>query len=250
MLEWFMSQVDTTVKNWNQNIRAMVSPHAWYIYSWAIAAYGYHQIWSNWQNIPKTFVILWPSHHLHLSEVSLWLYDKYETPLWDVDIDQKLWKKLINDYPNLFWFIPEAHDTEHSVEVQLPFLQYISWWSNFKILPMILWHQNFEEVWNILNELITKEEVFLIVSTDLSHYKTYDDAIFTDKQTIGMFLSQNTSLIESKWDACWITPWLCLNHLSILQNWSPKLLKYANSWDTAGTKDQVVWYASMVYMGK
>jgi len=242
----YIKNVDINIKK--MNIKWVVVPHAGYIYSGSIAAYSYKIIKQNWKNIPKTFVILAPSHYEYMEFASCWMFEEYETPLGNIEVDLELWKELMDNYPDYFNFLAKAHKEEHSIETQLPFLKYISWWDNFKILPILVGNINPIEIGEILLKLSQKKDLFFIVSSDLSHYKHYEDAGAIDQDTLRSFLSQDIKNIAENADACGIYPWLVLNQISYLSKWHPKLLKYANSGDTAWWKEQVVWYASLVYI--
>lgn len=229
-----------------KNIKAIAAPHAWYIYSWPVAAWSYQAVKDSRKTIPKTFVIMWPSHYEYFDGVSVWLYDAFETPLGTIPVDKKLGETLIKKYPDYFSFVEPAYEQEHSYEVQLPFLQYVATWP-YKILPLIFWNVNPIEVGNILFELSKKEEVFFIVSSDLSHFMEYDNAIQTDKETLQDFVDKDVEKIVHEADACGIHPRLALTQIAIKAKWKPEILKYLNSGDTAGDKSRVVGYWSVIY---
>jgi AmmeMemoRadiSam system protein B len=155
-----------------------------------------------------------------------------------------LGKKLINEYPDYFSFVPAAYDQEHSYEVQLPFLQYIFKFQipnfKFKILPLVFGNVNPIEVGNILFELSKKEEMFFIVSSDLSHFMEYSNAVKTDEETLQDFVDKNIDKIVHEADACGLHPRLALTQIAIKAKRTPELLKYLNSGDTAGDKSRVV----------
>ena len=241
---------NNTFIKWNNTfIKAVVCPHAWYVYSWETATYSYKIIKENWNDIKKkTIVLLCPSHYVNFGKVSVWLYDELETPLWNIKVDKKLWKKLINKFPEKFISDLTPHEKEHSLEVQLPFLKFIAWKDNFKVLPLVFWQTNPIEVWSILSGILKEEDIFLIVTSDLSHYENYTEAKQKDQITINNFLSLNTDNIILCSKACWINPWLALNEIARQNNWTPKLINYMNSWDTAWNKDKVVGYASVAYI--
>lgn len=226
--------------------KAIVAPHAWYIYSWPIAAWSYRILQDNRKTLPKTFVIMAPSHFEYFDWVSVWLYDKFETPLGTVDVDKKLWEQLIKKYPQYFSFNVSAYAQEHAVEVQLPFLQYIAK-GNYKILPLVFGNVNPLEVGDVLYELSQKEDVVFVVSSDLSHYMSYDHAVATDTETLQFFVDQHIDKIVHGAEACGITPWLALTQIAKKAKWKSLLLHYANSWDTAWDKSAVVGYGSVVY---
>lgn len=187
-----------------------------------------------------------PSHYEYFNGVSVWLFDGFETPLGTVSVDKKLWNRLIKEYPDYFSFIPAAYEQEHAVEVQLPFLQYIGTWA-YKILPLIFWNVHPIEIGKIVFELMKKEDIFLIVSSDLSHFMDYDNAVQTDKDTLHDFVEKDSEKIVNEAEACGIHPRLALNQIAIQAKRSPRLLQYMNSGDTAGDKSRVVGYWSVIY---
>lgn len=151
----------------------------------------------------------------------------------------ELGKKLINQYPDFFSFVPNAFDQEHSYEVQLPFLQYISKFQTplssneenltFKILPLIFGNVNPIQVGDILFELSKKEEIFFIVSSDLSHFMEYSNAVKTDGETLQDFIEKDITKIANEAEACGIHPRLALTEIAIKAKWKPELLRYLNS---------------------
>ncbi len=227
--------------------KALVCPHAWYIYSWQTASYSYKLLQENLDKIPKTIILLCPSHYVEFKWVSVWIYDKLKTPFWDLEVDKDLARNLLKNYSEYFLTNYEALDKEHSLEVQLPFLKYIIKDKDFKILPLVFWDVNPFKIWEILNAISKDNRIFFIVSSDLSHYLEYSDACDVDKNTIDSFLSKDNKEIFENAEACWIYPWLSINEIANINNWKTELLKYQNSWDTAWGKDRVVGYGSLVY---
>lgn len=158
-----------TIKSKNNKIKGVIVPHAGYIYSGAIAAHSYDFIAQN--GFSKTFIILGPNHTGYGSGVSIMTKGSWVTPLGNVDINQalaqKLCKEIIDNDEN-------AHLYEHSIEVQLPFLQYISEEKDFNIIPICMAMQDFEtseEVGKIIAKEVKdlKEKPTIIASTDFSH---------------------------------------------------------------------------------
>ncbi len=264
MLDNFFANVK--LENETKGLKAIVAPHAGYVYSGEVAAYSYTALLNHLRAkvsdlSTMTFVILAPSHYEYFEGVSVWLFDRFETPLGMIDTDRELGKGLINQYPDFFSFIPAAFDQEHSYEVQLPFLQYIASKmqgkvimgkqkerpSAFQILPLIFWQVNPIQVGDILYELSKKRNIFFIVSSDLSHFMEYSNAVKTDEETLQDFIDKDITRIADEADACWIHPWLALTEIAIKAWRKPKLLKYLNSWDTAGDKSRVVGYWSVMY---
>lgn len=227
-------------------LKAIVAPHAWYIYSWQVAEYSYQALKDNWKSVPKTFIIMAPSHYEYFNGISVWLYDGFETPLGTIPVDKKLWNMLIKKYPDYFSFVSAAYEQEHAIEVQLTFLQYIATWT-YHIVPLIFWNVNPIEIGNILFELSKKEDIFLIVSSDLSHFMDYDNAVQTDEDTLHYIINKDLDKIIHEWEACGIHPQIALTQIARQAKRIPKILQYMNSGDTAGDKSRVVGYWSVIY---
>ena len=170
-------------------VRALVVPHAGYVFSGSVAASGFNQIDPNYpyQNI----FILASSHRVSLGKASVYTSGDYITPLGRVEVNKEISKKLAtsNDF---FTDDPEAHMEEHSIEVQLPFLQTVIK-NPFKIVPIVLASQVTsvsEAVAEELKPYFTPENLF-ILSADFSHYPPYEQAIQVDQATAEAFCSNS-----------------------------------------------------------
>lgn len=255
MIKWFLKNANLPeYKVWQ--LKAIVCPHAWYIYSWQVAWYSYkllqyelslykeNSILDQEFTLP-TILLLCPSHYEYFKWVSIWMFDEFKTPIGNLKVDINLGKKILATYDDDFVFWSKAFAQEHSLETQLPFLKFIE--PNIKILPMIFGQTNPLEIWNIIDELIKDKNIIIVVSSDLSHFHKYNEAIQLDKNTLQSFLDLDTEKIINKWDACGIYPWLSLHQIASNRWRTTKLLKYQNSWDSAWDKQRVVWYGSMGY---
>jgi len=256
MLDGFFKK--TKVDIHGLNLKAIVAPHAWYIYAGPVASYSYKALQSYIQTLIDntialpTFVIMAPSHYEYFSGVSVWAYEAFQTPLWDIAVNLKLSKQIIKEYPDFFSYNPSAFMQEHSLEVQLPFLQYIIQQikingEKLQILPLIFGDTDHATLGNILYELSRKNNLFFIVSSDLSHYMSYRECSEKDKHTLRYFSYKSIDKIVHWADACGINPRLALTQLAIRSKREAKLLKHMNSWDTTWDKTKVVGYGSMVY---
>ena len=251
MLDYFFANIEPFKVD---NINAGVSPHAGYVYSWQVAAYTYETIRQNLDNIPKTIFVMSPDHYIWMNKVLIWNYDELETPFGNLKVDKKVVNELLEDFPSLFTDEYLAYDQEHAQEAQYPFLKYIeneARWKNqirpdeyFKIVPLIFWQVDIMQVSAVLENYVWK--AFFLVSSDLSHYKPYEQAIEIDKKTLDILINKKLDQLNLA-DACGIFPWWTLVLLATKFNWEWKLLKYLNSGDTAGDKSKVVGYASVVY---
>ena len=247
-------------KTTNNNLAAIIVPHAGYIYSGEVAASGYAKL-----NPDKTYsriFIIGTSHHVLLNGASVYNQGNYQTPLGTVAVDTELANMFIEKYP-LFNYVPEAHAEEHSIEVQLPFLQY-RLNKFFKIVPIIIGSQSAEtcrKMAEILSNYFTPENLF-VVSSDFSHYPSYNEALKTDQKT-GQAISTNSpdifieSLVSNgkknipglATSCCgWSSVLTLLNITAQQPNIQVEHVCYRNSGDSPyGDKLRVVGYHSFVF---
>lgn len=236
-------------------IRALIVPHAGYIYSGQVAAYGYKALIG--KNI-STVILIGNSHQEYFDGISIYPDGYFETPLGKVEIDTDFTKKLI-EADNRIYFKESAHIEEHSLEVQLPFLQKIL--ESFKIVPIIIGNQPgvVEILINALKPLMS-DDILLIASTDLSHYPSYEDAKYADNKTITGILSGKKdefkkAIIDLEKENIPNLQTCACGHdaieavMGLTEGKKTQLLKYANSGDVSmGDKSQVVGYAAIVFM--
>lgn len=227
---------------------SIISPHAGYVYSAPVAAYSFNQLKHSQSEVA---VVLAPSHRARFDGASIIPSGIYETPLGGVEIDSKIGEQLI-DKPQ-FNFIEQAHKAEHSLEVQVPFLQKVL--NKFTIVPIVIGSIDIgtcrlmaDEIHNILKN--EERKFIIIISTDLSHYHSYEGAREMDGKFIDSLKSFDEDNINDVLtgriaEACGQGPVLTGLMLSKkLGARRVEILKYANSGDTAGPKDQVVGYLS------
>ncbi|MFW6257378.1 MAG: AmmeMemoRadiSam system protein B, partial [Prolixibacteraceae bacterium] len=164
-----------------ERLRALIAPHAGYIFSGRVAASAFNQI-SPATEYKKVFVLA-SSHRYHFKGAAVYTSGNYRTPLGDINVDISMAEKLLQS-SDVFQNKPEAHDNEHSLEVQLPFLQH-KLNCNFLLVPVILGTQNIKEIKKIaalLKPYFSKENLF-VISTDFSHYPKFSDAEMIDSAT-------------------------------------------------------------------
>ncbi len=172
-----------------EEILALVSPHAGYVFSGTVAASAFLPL-KNGKNI-KTVFLIGSSHNAWYEKASIYYSGHYITPLGKVKVDRTIANALLAE-KDLFAYLPEAHAHEHCLEVQLPFLQY-SIKNGFTIVPILLGGQSKEvskQVAKALKPYFVPGNLF-VISTDLSHYPSYNDAVKVDKQTIYDLCSNN-----------------------------------------------------------
>ncbi len=228
---------------------ALVSPHAGYIYSGQIAAYSYKLLENKKID---TVILIGSSHRFPLKGISVWPKGFYITPLGKVRIDKDIAARIYKSSKSIK-FEPQAHLLEHSLEVQLPFLQSVL--EDFKIVPILvnsLEQQEIDEISKELASLLRNPGVILIASTDLSHYHSYDKAASIDKNTLSAIKTGNPVVLRNmvkkgEAELCGEMAVILLLETTKRIHLTPEitLLKYANSGDTAGSKDKVVGYAAL-----
>jgi len=226
---------------------ALISPHAGYTYSGQVAAHGYRQL--EGENF-DTVILLGPSHYVPVDGASVYAEGWWETPLGKVKVDSEISKEIIRRHQS-FYFDEKAHKNEHSLEVQLPFLQ--STLKDFKIVP-IVFNNNSEEFCQLLADAIVrskgKKRILIVASTDMSHYHTYGRACLIDGVAIRDL--ENFDLDDLRKHITSGKAELCggaavFTAILVAKAYGAnriKLLKYANSGDVTGDKRRVVGYGA------
>jgi len=235
--------------------RAILVPHAGYVFSGGVAASGYNQL--NPDQVYQTVFILASSHRYSFGKASVYTRGDYLSPLGRIPVDIDICNKLVSQ-SRVFTDDPEAHIPEHSIEVQLPFLQ-CRLKHPFKIVPIIIGTQQqsvCEEIANVLKPYFTKENLF-VISSDFSHYPSYENAVTLDAATAKAFCSNSIetfiSTIHQQNDqtipelATRMCAWpsgLVLLHLTKNSNLIFSKIDYKNSGDIKayGDRSRVVGY--------
>lgn len=233
-----------------RKILGLVSPHAGYMYSGPVAAHGFSRIAED--GLPECVIILGPNHTGVGSGVSIMTSGRWKTPLGDVQIDEDL-SNSIRLASGIIDDDPAAHAYEHSIEVQLPFLQHI--FGEFKIVPICMMLQDERtslEVGDAIAEAAAGKDVLIVASTDFTHYEPQSLAVEKDRKVIEKIIRMDPRGLVRTVDEEGIT--MCgygpvsamLQAAKKLGAKKAELLKYATSGDTAGPMAQVVGYASIV----
>ena len=220
-------------------IRGLVSPHAGYIYSGIVAAAGYRQIAPS----TRTVILIGPSHRFPLKGPSIPSVTAYQTPLGDVRLAQLAFKLRILP---IFESVTEAHKMEHSLEVQLPFLQVML--KDFEIVPILINNGDPKALATAIAPHIDNDTL-IVASTDLSHYYPYERAVSLDRICTSAITNAEFSRMPLC-EACGKQAVMTLMHIAEIKNWDAKLIDYKNSGDTAGGKDNVVGYASIAFVDR
>ncbi len=228
---------------------ALLCPHAGYQFSGSVAGYCYKQI----KDRPyRTVILIGPSHYSSFRGVSVYAEGSLLTPLGKVKIDETVAKRLLNKEADVNFF-PEAFEKEHSLEVQLPFLQKSL--KSFKVVPLLIGiptKRSYEYLVAKLTELLREDEkTLIIVSSDLSHYHDYETAKVMDHRVIDvierMALEELQSLLASgRVEMCGAYPMIyAMGVLRMVGATNGVLLRYANSGDVTGNRQRVVGYAAL-----
>ncbi|WP_293007378.1 AmmeMemoRadiSam system protein B [Nitrosomonas sp.] len=220
--------------------KALIVPHAGYQYSGAIAAAAYATLRTVAADIQRV-VLLGPAHRVAIHGLALPGVDVFTTPLGSIKVDTH-WVNLIAHLPQVS-VSKAAHALEHSLEVQLPFLQSIL--NAFTLLPLAVGMASAAEVAEALDYLWGGEETLIVISSDLSHYLPYATAQHIDYQTVQSILQLQQPIPPDH--ACGS---VAINGLIVSaqkHQLMPHLLDLRNSGDTAGARDQVVGYAAIAF---
>lgn len=220
--------------------KAIVVPHAGFIYSGPIAASAYKQILPHKDTINRV-VLLGPSHRVAFNGLAVPESDEFSTPLGNISIDQK-GIQLLSNLPQVI-VSDQAHKEEHSLEVQLPFLQKVL--DEFTLIPIVVGDAERHEVAEVINTLWGDEHTLIVISTDLSHYHGYAEAKQLDRATSDAIVNLKADLIGYE-DACGRNGLKGLMTVAEEKHLSIDILDLRNSGDTAGDKSRVVGYGAYV----
>jgi hypothetical protein len=217
--------------------KALVVPHAGYIYSGSVAARAYDELGAA-RGIVRRVVVLGPAHRVAVRGLAVPTAEAFATPLGQVAVDRQA-LRAVQHLPQVVPSDP-AHAAEHSLEVQLPFLQ--KQLGEFALVPFAVGMASVEEVAQVLEQLWGGPETLIVISTDLSHYHAYEEARRIDAATLARIGACATDLDHN--EACGATPLNGLLSVARKRSFPVKLLAACNSGDTAGGKRQVVGYSS------
>ena len=218
--------------------KAIIAPHAGYIYSGQIAANVYKNIEKLKTQITRV-VLLGPAHRVYVKGIALPSNTHFATPLGNVPIDTDVVEEL--EHHSYVQFSDAAHEQEHSLEVHIPFLQKVL--NDFTLIPLLIGNAEPDQVATILKELWGGDETLIVISSDLSHFLNYETACETDSNTTRLIENFDYENIGSN-QACGCMPMRGLLKIAHEKNMSIQTLDIRNSGDTAGTKDRVVGYGA------
>jgi hypothetical protein len=254
MLDGFLARA--VVPPISDRIVAIIAPHAGYEYSGGVAAYSYALLKG------RTFervVVIAPSHFEAFAFNSVFDGDAYATPLGSVPVDKEFAARLAKQSPLIrlssSGHTPTQRQGEHAVEVQLPFLQHVL--GPFKLVPIVMGDQTYEAERALgisLARMIKGTNTLIVVSSDLSHYHTYDEASKIDHKTLNAIehwddLSLSENFETRVWEACGggpiVAAMIAAQRLGANE---ARILKYANTGDVTGDHSRVVGYSAVAFL--
>ena len=232
------------------NIVGLVAPHAGYIYSGQVAAYAYKMLQGH---VFDAVIVIGPSHRLSFRGISIYDQGGYETPLGTVLVDSSLADRIKSE-SRLVAANPSAHLREHSIEIQLPFLQYVL--GEFSFVPLLMGDQDrmtCEDLAAAIVKAVGQKKILVVGSSDLSHFHSYDQALKLDALALGYLEKMDAEgflkgLEERQFEACGGGPAaVTMMAATTMGASSAKLLRYANSGDVTGDKQSVVGYGAATF---
>ena len=221
--------------------KAIIAPHAGYIYSGPVAASAYHRLLPHSASIERV-ILLGPAHRYPVRGLAASTANIFLTPLGPVPVDMD-GLQLVLEFTQVH-LLDEAHEGEHSLEVHLPFLQVVL--GDFTLVPLVVGEASSEEVAEVLRVLWGGSETLVVVSSDLSHFLSYGQAKELDAVTAQAI--QNLRPEEIRFDqACGRMPVGGLLLRAQEEGLSVECVDLRNSGDTSGLRDRVVGYGSWVF---
>ncbi len=240
VLQMDVRELLDTAKVSNLTPKALIVPHAGYIYSGPVAASAYNTLRSLAPRIHRV-VLLGPTHRVPVHGLALPDADAFSTPLGSIPLDIEGMQKL-SGLPQVC-SSAQVHAFEHALEVQLPFLQTLL--DDFVLLPLAVGDASNEEVAEVLRTIWEGDETLIVISSDLSHYLPYEVARLIDQKTTEDILRLQPRITHE--EACGATPVNGLLLAAREKHLTPHLLDLRNSGDTAGPRDSVVGYGAFAF---
>jgi MEMO1 family protein len=219
-----------------EDVKAIIVPHAGYIYSGYTANLAYSCIK---KQKPKRVIVIGPSHRVYLKGGSVSLYDEYETPLGNIQIDKTFSEILIKKYDFLDFNI--ECEFEHSTETQMPFIKY--YLKDSLVVEIVYGDIDFNDLSKLIDNLLEDDNNFIVISTDLSHFHSEIEANKFDNNFINAIKNKDLNLFDYG-EACGKVGVKAMIKSSINKNYKTQILDYCTSAKITGDKSRVVGYTS------
>ncbi len=234
--------LETHGRDARATIKAVIAPHAGYVYSGPIAASAYAQL-AHARDTVKRIVLLGPSHYVLFDGLAASGATAFATPLGTVPVDTTAITEICSRLPQVS-VRDDAHVDEHALEVQLPFLQVVL--ADFKIIPLLVGEASDDEVTAVIEALWGGDETRFVISSDLSHYHDYDTAQQTDSETARAIESLDRKALGDD-RACGCRPICGLLSAAKERGMRCRTVDLRNSGDTSGERARVVGYGAFVF---
>lgn len=234
---------DANLPRINGTVRAIIAPHAGYIYSGPVAGYSFSALNASNQGDHSLF-LMGPAHYVPVSGIAVGRYRTLSTPLGKLPVDTEIVDQLLSD-STIFTEGNDAHTPEHCLEVELPFLQTVNA-ARFRIVPLLFGQTSAEAVAEALIPYIGDPSSRIIVSSDLSHFHSYAHAKRIDTALLEAIVRKDLPAVAHG-EACGRLPILSLMLIADHFGWQAHFLDYRNSGDTAGDRQRVVGYGAIAY---
>ncbi len=222
--------------NFSKSLKAIIVPHAGYIYSGFTANLAYKIAKAK---SFKRVVVIGVSHRVYLKGASVALYDEYETPLGNLKIDKEYSQQLIEKFD--FLSFNETCEFEHSTETQMPFIKH--YFDDISLVEIVYGDISYKDLEKVIDEVLKDEENFVVISSDLSHFHSESEANEIDNVCLNAIQNQDMNLFDYV-EACGKTGIMAIVDYSIQNNLKAKVLNYCTSADVTKDKSRVVGYTS------
>ena len=219
--------------------KAIIVPHAGIVYSGPVAATAFRTL-LQYRHVIRKVILIGPAHRVAFSGLAVPHADRFQTPLGEINLDTKTIQRLVDQFP-LVHFSDAAHADEHSLEVQLPFLQSVL--AVFRIIPILVGDITADELAAVIDDLWGGEECLILISSDLSHYHPYHEALQLDTHTATLIEAFRDTDLDYD-SACGKIGISALLQLAQEHQLRIERFDLRNSGDTAGPQDQVVGYGA------
>jgi len=233
---------DITIPREIQKIvpRAVIVPHAGYIYSGFTANFAYRFLK---QSKAKRIIVIGPSHHHYFQGISGSYYEMYETPCGNLEIDSAYLFALAKQFN--IGFEPKAHEKEHSTEVQMPFIKH--YFPKSKIIELIYGNTTAKNLASLITALLQNKDNVVVISSDLSHFHSLEEAKILDENCLRGVAKLDLDELANGCKACGLTGIQAMILTARKLKLSSKLLDYRTSADISSDSSSVVGYMSAMF---
>jgi len=236
-----LSEASQEPKMLSRRPRAIIAPHAGYLYSGFTANIA-HRVLGNRE--PKRVIVIGPSHYVYFKGISGSMLERYETPCGYLSIDRAYLETLSVEHPILF--VPEAHQKEHSTETQMPFVKH--YLPNAKVIELIYGADtDYRIVASLIDKVLRDPGNVVVISSDLSHFYTQEEAQKLDKICLSGVVQKDIEILDHGCEACGIIGIKAMIEVARKQEMHVKLSDYRTSADTTGDRSRVVGYMSAAF---